>query len=59
MAGFFKHHRFDIHLSNFRIHFYDTDAVEIQLDVFNRRRAFLQGNEAGCSAISGADVVGI
>jgi hypothetical protein len=30
--------------------FMTPDAVEIQLDVFNRGRALLQGNEAGCSA---------
>ena len=48
--NFSKHHRFDIHISNFGIHFYDADAVEIQLDVFNRGRVFLQGNEAACSA---------
>jgi hypothetical protein len=62
--GLSKHHRFDIHTPNFRIHFYDADAVQIQLDVFNRRRAFLkvmrplalQASISGASAFSEAAV---
>ena len=62
--SFSKHHRFDIHIANFGIHFYDADAVEIQLDVlivgersFKAMRPLaLQASISGASTFSEAAV---